>query len=348
MEKIDLLKFAGKGGCASKIPAFKLEGILKEIPFGTHPDLIVGNDTADDASVWKINDDVAIIQTTDFFPPLCSDPYEFGQIAAANSLSDVYAMGGKAISALNLVMYPASTEDLVHLKEILRGANDKAKEGGVVLTGGHSIDDAIPKFGLAVTGLVHPDKIVTNGNAKVGDVLILTKPLGTNQVITAYKKGQADQATYQRTLDQMKKLNDIAAMVMNKHNITSGTDVTGFGFAGHLKEMAKASNISFEIDSKALPIIEGAEDIVKEKYSPCSLGKNLQYVEKHYKVNDGVEEFYETLILDPQTSGGILMSVPEEKSKDVLQDLHQKGIKEAKIVGRAISNTGDTPQIILG
>jgi len=338
MTKVDLLSLVGNGGCASKIPAFVLESILKDIPFGTHKNLLVGSDTADDASVWKISNDIAIIQTTDFFPPLCSDPYEFGQIAAANSLSDVYAMGGKAISALNIVLFPISQLDISILKEILKGANDKAKEAGMLLTGGHSIENDIPVFGLAVTGIVHPKKIVTNTNAKLGEVLILTKPLGTNQVINAHKHGEVCADIYEKTLEYMKTLNKGAAEVMNKHNIIAGTDITGFGFAGHLSELARGSKISFEIDTKALPVLDGVLEVAKEKYKPCSLEKNFKYCLNNVEFAENLEEVYKTLVLDPQTSGGILMSVPEEKQNMVLKDLHKKGISEAKVVGRSIKN----------
>jgi len=339
MAKINLLDFVINGGCASKIPAFVLESILKDIPFGTHKNLLVGSETADDASVWKINKDVAIIQTTDFFPPLCSDPYEFGQIAAANALSDIYAMGGKAISALNIVLFPISKLDSSVLKQILMGANDKAKEAGIVLSGGHSIENEVPVFGLSVTGLVHPKKIVTNTNARLGEVLILTKPLGTNQIINAHKHKKVDKKIYEKTLHYMKTLNNKAAEIMNKYDIVAGTDVTGFGFAGHLAELARGSNVSFEIDTLSLPLIEGVLEIAKAKYKPCSLEKNFKYCSHNIAFSKQLEDVYKTLVLDPQTSGGILMSVPEKKQTMVLKDLHKKGMIEAKIVGRAVKNT---------
>ena len=347
VKKIDLLQFVQRGGCASKIPAKNLADLLSDLNFGTHPNLLVGNETNDDASVWKINDDVAIIQTTDFFPPLCSDPYEFGQIAVANALSDVYAMGGTPITALNLVMFPATTVDLVYLKEILKGGADKAAEGGVILTGGHSIDDEVPKYGLAVTGIVHPQKIIRNDRVKNGQLLILTKPLGTGQIMAAYKSKKASVDIYQNAIESMKLLNKTAMEVMQIYDIEAATDVTGFGLIGHAMEMARGSRMKLVIENKKVPFLEGACEIARQDFSPCSIRKNSDYVENDVCFESSVYGEYRKLLLDPQTSGGILMAVPEDKAQNVLIDLKERGLKSSCVIGQALSHHESDPLIIV-
>ena len=220
-----------------------------------HPNLLVGINTFDDAGVYKITDEIALIQTTDFFPPVCSDPHEFGQIAAANSLSDVYAMGGKPITALNLMMFPEEQIPLDVYTEILKGGNDKVVESGAVIIGGHTINDYPPKYGLAVTGIVHPEKIITNSNAEVGDVLILTKPIGSGIIVAGQKLDEVSQDDYRNALENMKLLNKEASEVMQKYNVKAATDITGFSFLGHALKMAQASDVSFSIRSKKIPLL---------------------------------------------------------------------------------------------
>ncbi len=348
MGKVDfdlLTTVESSGGCSAKLPPAKLDGLLDEFSFDKDERLLVGAETHDDASVWKINDEVAIIQTTDFFPPLCSDAYEFGQIAAANSISDVYAMGGTPITALNLVMFPSKSVDMEVLKEMLRGGADKMKEAGVILTGGHTIEDKVPKYGLAVTGTIHPQQVISNAEAKVGDQLILTKAIGTGTINHGYKEKKAKVEHYQAALDNMKLLNKTAAEVMQQYKIKSATDITGFGVAGHLHKMATASGVSMRIDSKNLPLLDGAYELTAIECTPCPSRRNREYVNEHVIVEENIDKNLEMLIYDAQTSGGIMMAVPKEIVQEVLNKLHSVGLERSAIIGEVISrksNNGKT------
>ncbi|MFH1361575.1 MAG: selenide, water dikinase SelD, partial [bacterium] len=249
---LDLLTLVETGGCSIKVPPRLLAEALKDLPKVKHERLLVDIETHDDAGVYQLTDELALIQTTDFFSPICSDPYEFGQIAAANSLSDVYAMGGEAITALNLVMFPAEL-DLKILREILAGGQAKVSEAGALIVGGHTINDSPPKYGLAVSGLVHPEKIITNSKAQVGDLLVLTKPLGVGVLVAAKKFREVELSYYQKALESMKQLNKNAAKVMQEFGVRSATDITGFGLLGHALKLAKASDVSMKIYGKKLP-----------------------------------------------------------------------------------------------
>ncbi len=336
MKNFDLLTTVTQGGCSAKIPPQQLEIILKHLDCPSHPNLLVGTDTSDDACVWKLNDSQAIIQTTDFFPPICSDGYEFGQIAAANSLSDVYAMGGDPITALNLVMFPRKELDLIILQDILRGGADKIKEAGAVIGGGHSIDDKTIKYGLAVTGTVHPDRIITNNNAQIGDKLILTKPIGTGIIIEGKKLNKADNSHYQNALDSMKRLNNSAAKIMQEFNVNAATDITGFGLMGHSFEMAKGSNVSIDLFPQEVPLLEGAYEIATRIKRPCALARNIEYVQDKIDFGNTLDETQKMIMFDAQTSGGILMSVAETDAKIVLKNLQNEGLSHASIVGEVI------------
>ncbi len=253
--QIDLLTMVEAGGCSSKISPKLLEEILKYLPLPEDPNILVDIDTHDDAGVYRVNDDLALVLTTDFFPPVCSDPYEFGQIAAANSISDVYAMGGDPVLALNIMMFPASKLPMEAYAEILKGGYDKATEAGVRIIGGHTIDDFPPKYGLAVVGYVHPDKIITNAGAQPGDSVILTKPIGTGIILAGQKLGIASEKDINLVKSNMKLLNKSGAEVMKKYKIRGATDVTGFGLAGHAFKMAKASKVSLILNMKLVPLI---------------------------------------------------------------------------------------------
>lgn len=331
--KVDLLKLVEYGGCSAKIPAKQLEEILKFLPLPSDPNILVDIDTHDDAGVYKINDDLALVFTTDFFPPVCSDPYEFGQIAAANSISDVYAMGGDPVLALNIVMFPAKGLPLEAYAEMIKGGFDKANEAGVRIIGGHTIDDTPPKYGLAVVGFVHPGKIMTNAGARPGDKLILTKPLGTGIIMAAQRMGIADQADIEEAKRQMKLLNRTGAEVMKKYGIRGATDITGFGLAGHALKMARASKVSVNINMKKVPLIGKSYNLVDDGCIPGASFRNLEYCENDTSFAPDLDYNLKMIAFDAQTSGGLLICVSESKSEKVISDLKESGIWLPEIIG---------------
>ena len=334
----DLLSTVKQSGCSIKLPPQQLAEILSKLPKPSHPNLLVGIDTCDDAGVYKISDEIALIQTTDFFTPVCSDAYEFGQIAAANSLSDVYAMGGKPITALNLVMFPDDKIPLEIYTQMLQGGNDKVEEAEAIIVGGHTISDYPPKYGLAVTGIVHPDRIITNANAKTGDVLILAKPLGTGVIIAGERLNEVSEKNYQDMLDMMKLLNKDASEIMQKYDVKAATDITGFSFIGHAKNIAEASNVTLSIESKKIPILEGAYELVDMGCIPGATFRNQKFLEKFCKFNN-VDYNIKMLMFDAQTSGGILMCVDPLKVDSILSDLKNSSYPCAEIVGNVKSKT---------
>ena len=306
-----LTEMTTSGGWAAKIGPEVLASVLSQLPKNeNNNNLLVGLDTADDAAVYKLNDETALIQTLDFFTPMIDDPYIFGQIAAANSLSDVYAMGGKPIVAMNIVCFP-SCHDMNILAEILKGGFDKVKESGALLVGGHTVDDKEPKYGLSVSGIVHPEKVLSNATARVGDKLILTKPIG---------------------VEVMVHLNKYAAKSFDYIKVNSVTDITGFGLLGHALEMAKASNVSIEINSKDVPILDGAIDMANMGIIPAGMYRNKEYISKDVNIID-VDTAIEDILYDPQTSGGLLISVKEELADKLVEDMKLNGSIEAKIIG---------------
>lgn len=332
MKQFDLLTTIDYGGCSAKLPAKELDKALAGLPITPHSNLLVGTETHDDAGVFKISDEIALIQTTDFFPPVCSDPYEFGQIAAANALSDVYAMGGEVLTALNLVCFPANIPMDV-LKEILRGGIDKVKESGGVIAGGHTIVDDTPKYGLAVTGKVHPEKIITNAAARPGDILILTKPIGAGAVMAGHRIGEVVENRYQAVLESMKQLNKKGAEIMQQFGIKCATDITGFGLAGHTLKMAMGSNVTIEIETKNVPLFEGAYDLIELGCIPGACFRNLEYVENHCFFNESLDYNLKMLMLDAQTSGGLLICCPEEKAMEMIVSLKGSGYPKSAIIG---------------
>lgn len=345
--QFDLLSTVEQGGCSAKLPAQLLDKILKDIPVLKKEPLLVGTDTHDDAAVWKVDENTAIIATTDFFPPLCSDPYEFGEIAASNALSDVFAMGGIATMALNLVMFPSAKIDIGVLKDILLGGAEKVAESGAVLAGGHTIDDDPPKYGLAVTGIVHPEKIITNSDAVPGDVLILAKPIGTGAIMAGQRIDEVSSAHLQAALDGMKLLNKNAAEVMRKYNIRCATDVTGFSLLGHTYEMALGSNVMINLKASDVPLLERAYDLIDMGCIPGASFRNLTYVDPFVKFSDTLDYNLKMLMVDAQTSGGILLSVPKDKAKDIIADLNQAGYPRAAVVGNVEKKTDDAPFVII-
>lgn len=335
-EEVKLTKLAHTAGCAAKIGPGTLAGILESLPKFEDPRLLVGIETSDDGAIYQVNDDVALIQTLDFFPPMVDDPYVFGQVAAANALSDIYAMGGEPKVALNIVAWPNCVNPRF-LAEILRGGADKVKEAGAVLAGGHSIQDDVPKYGLSVSGFVHPDRILKNCGAVAGDVLILTKPLGTGIVNTAVKAELASKEAEAEVIGVMTSLNKKAKQIFDRYEIHACTDVTGFGLAGHSLELAKGSGVTVEIDGAGLPLQAAACEYAKMGLIPEGAYKNRAYAGQDADVSRA-EEWLQDIFFDPQTSGGLLVSVTPETAEKILSDFQTEGLDTPyAVVGRVLS-----------
>lgn len=305
--------------------------------FPTDENVIVGLDRADDAGVYRVNDDLALIQTVDFFTPIVDDPYWFGQIAAANALSDVYAMGGTPKTAMNLVGFPLEKMDISILREIIQGGVDKIKEAGVVLLGGHSVDDPELKYGLSITGFIHPDRVLTKQNLKAGDKLILTKPLGTGIVNTAIKGGLASQETIERVTRLMARLNRKPAEIMSRYEVHACTDITGFGLLGHLAEMVTGSGQSIRLLGDAIPMIPEAREYGQMGFVPAGAYRNREFREGMVEFGRSVDRLTQDILFDPQTSGGLLISVSRDVSESLVRELKSDGVPEAVIIGEVMS-----------
>lgn len=325
--EVRLTQMTKTAGCAAKIGPGTLAGVLKSLPVFEDPNLLVGIETSDDGAIYKINDEVALIQTLDFFTPVVDDPYLFGQVAAANALSDIYAMGGEPKVALNIVAWPNCVNP-AFLGKILEGGASKVMEAGAVLAGGHSIQDDEPKYGLSVTGFVHPDHILKNCGARPGDVLILTKPLGTGVVNTAVKADLASEEAKREVIRVMTTLNQKAKRVIERYDVHSCTDVTGFGLAGHAVEMAEGSKVTFELDMGKIPIQSEARELAQMGLVPAGAYRNRSFSEAKIEVN-GIEDDLLDLFYDPQTSGGLLVSVSPEDGKKILEDFAAAGMETA-------------------
>jgi cysteine desulfurase len=334
---IKLTHFTQGLGCACKLRPQALERILADLPKPRDANALVGLDTGDDAAVYKLSDEMAIIETVDFFTPIVDEPHHFGAIAAANAFSDVYAMGGKPLFALNIVGFPANRLPMQVLKEILRGAQDKAEEAGVSILGGHTVDDPEPKFGLAVTGVVHPDKILRNANAKPGDVLILTKPLGLGILTTAIKRGMVDKQTQEKTIALMSMLNRKASEVMSGFKVNACTDITGFGLLGHLKEMVRGSRVDAVVQARRVPVIDSTKELIAANAIPGGTLNNLEFVDDCVEWGKGISKTMQILLCDAQTSGGLLISLPEPEGKELQRALHQEGLDVAVMIGRIVT-----------
>jgi len=288
----------------------------------------------DDAGVYKISEDLALIQTLDFFTPIVDDPYAFGQIAAANALSDVYAMGGVPKTAMNIVCFPSEQMDISVLREILRGGLDKMIEAEVALVGGHSVEDKELKYGLSVTGFIHPGRVLTKRNIKPGSVLILTKPLGTGIINTAIKAGLASEDLSREVIRVMAQLNRYSGEVMADFSVNACTDITGFGLAGHLAEMVSGSGAGMRIDSKSLPVFTEALEFASMGLIPAGAYKNRKFRESMVHISSDVPPALADILFDPQTSGGLAISVDEAHSEKLLKALHEKGIEWSRIIGK--------------
>jgi selenide, water dikinase len=307
--------------------------LLANLPKNKDPNLLVGYETSDDAGVYRLTEDLAIIMTADYITPPVNDPYMYGQIAAANAISDVYAMGGQPVACLNLVSFPSNKLPPEVLHQIVAGALSKITEAGAVLAGGHSVEDDEPKFGLAVTGIVHPDKFWTNQGAQPGDVLILTKPVGSGVLFNANLKKWVSKKAMEACLSILITLNRTAAEVMTGFDIHAATDVTGFGLAGHGFEMAKASRVCLEISIKDLPIMDEALMVYKKGMTTGVNAYNRQMVEQHLWLETDLPPWHEEIVFDPQTSGGLLVAVTENQGENLVNALHAKGVTAAKIIG---------------
>ena len=304
-------------GCACKISAADLREALRHLPEPTDPNLLVGADTSDDAAVYRLRPDLALVQSADFFTPIVDDPYDFGRIAAANAISDIYAMGAEPAIALNLVAFSIAEHGHEVLGEILRGGRDVAELAGVAIGGGHSIDDPEPKYGLSVTGTVHPDAVITNADGRAGDHLYLTKPIGGGLVTTAAKRGLADEALIARAVATMTELNAEASRAALAAGATAMTDVTGFGLLGHLHELCGASALAANVEAAAVPVIEGAEGLADDER--CVAGgsrRNAADAESFASFSDSVPAGRRVLVTDAMTSGGLLVAVPPERAAD--------------------------------
>jgi len=304
---------------------------LQALPIRSHPDLLVGLETSDDAGVYRLTPEIALIQTVDFFTPVVNDPYTFGQIAAANALSDVYAMGGQPLTALNIVCYPVKTVPKEVLLAILSGGLDKIHEAGALLVGGHSVDDTELKYGLAVTGVVHPDKVLTNGGARVGDTLVLTKPLGTGVIATAMKGRLASPEATAAAIEVMTALNRLPAACLDNLSVHAITDITGFGLLGHALEMATASQVEITFWSHQVPVLAAAREYAAMGLVPAGTFANRNFCTRSLAVATGIDSLLVDLFSDAQTNGGLLLAVAPDQAEAFLDCLQGRGIHAAAI-----------------
>jgi selenide, water dikinase len=333
-----LTEFSHGAGCGCKLGPAALRGVLDRLRAPSHPDLLVGSDTGDDAAVWRLDDHRALVLTTDFFTPIVDDAHTWGRIAAANAVSDVYAMGGRPLVALNLVAWNSDELPMDLLGEVLSGAETIAEEAGFVIAGGHSIDDPEPKYGLAVVGEVDPAQLMTNRGVRPGDVLVLTKPLGIGVITTGVKRGVAQPESVEAAIDTMTTLNDSAARVAVAMGATGATDITGFGLLGHLGRMARESGVDVEVDLGVVPLLPGARALAEQGCVPGGTRRNLDDVASF--VDDRRHDEVGTLLLaDAQTSGGLVFGLEPHRLEAAVGELRRAGLSAAA-VGRARTGTG--------
>lgn len=318
---------------------------MRHLPPSNDPNLLVGTQTHDDAGVYRLTDELAIVQTIDFFPPVVNDPFVYGQIAAANALSDVYAMGGSPKTALNLVGYPDDKESLDWLGEILRGGAERCQQAGVVIVGGHTVRDVEIKFGMAITGLIHPQRIFTNASARPGDRLVLTKALGTGFVTTAHKSNACPEEVLAAACASMVQLNDIGRDAMLACDAHAATDITGFGLAGHAYEMAQGSQVTLQIELSRLPLLPGTESLARRPYLTRASATNANYVAVDLRTEGTLDPVRLEFFYDAQTSGGLLISVPPERCDELVRLARDKGATAACVIGEVLPR-GDKALIL--
>ena len=335
-ETIRLTQTVKGSGCAAKLAPGILDKALCGLDLPVHPNLLVGLDRADDAGVYRVSDELALVQTVDFFPPMVDDPYSFGQIAAANALSDIYAMGGTPNTAMNVVAFPSKTLDISILRTIIEGGLNKMREAGVVLIGGHTVEDSELKYGLSVTGFIHPGRILTKKNLQSGDRLILTKPVGTGIIVTAIKAGLADPALTDKVTRAMATLNRDAALTMQDFPVHACTDITGFGFLGHLAEMVVGSGHGVRINASHVPLYPEALEWAAMGLIPAAAYNNRNFRGAFVDFGANVPQRVQDLLFDPQTSGGLLIAVAANEAERLVDALKAKGIESAAIVGEVV------------
>ena len=339
-----LTSMAKSAGCAAKIAQADLTQALAHLPKADDPNLLVDHAGSDDAAVYRLSAEMALVETVDIFPPIVDDPFDYGRIAATNALSDIYAMGAKPISALSFVGWPVEVLGVDRLGAVLKGAASICSKAGISIAGGHSIVDNEPKFGLFVTGLVHPDKIINNTGAKVGDYLVLTKKIGTGVLTTAAKRGYLSSSRLDEAILSMTTLNNTAASVMMGNNIVSATDVTGFGLLGHLGNMLKASSITNQKNLGAklffskIPLFDGVESLLNKGLCPSGTERNLKTAAQLTIFSADISRNYQLLLADAQTSGGLLMSVPKVRLKALLTDLKKNSVVPCSVIGQVIQS----------
>lgn len=320
--------------------------VIASLPAVDDPALLVGSDTLDDAAVYRLNEDIALVQTVDFFTPVVDDPYDFGRIAAANAFSDIYAMGARPLTALNIVAFPSGVLPLDYLTRILLGGADTARLASATIVGGHTIDDPEPKYGLAVTGIIKPGEELTNAGASPGDLLVLTKPLGTGVIATAIKLGRARRETIAAATASMATLNRDGAQVAREHGLRALTDVTGFGLLGHLSEMCRASRVGVDLWFDRLPLLPEADELARAGVVPGGTKRNLEFVEPWTVFGRSLEPWQRLLCADAQTSGGLLLSVPADRVELVLRDLEARGTPATAAIGQ-VRSSGDVMMRVL-
>ena len=311
--------------------------MLRRLPTLSHPDVLVGTETSDDAGVFRLRPDLAVVNTVDFFTPIVDDPFVFGQIAAANALSDVYAMGADPVTAMNIVGFPKATLDIEVLGDILEGGLDRAREAGAVVIGGHTIIDQELKYGMAVTGVVHPKKVIRNVGVRPGDALVLTKPLGTGIVTTALKQRKVSGAVVKAAVDSMVTLNKTASLVARTFPVHACSDVTGFGLLGHGTEMAMGSGVSLVFSARALPLLPGARRLARAGFLTGGCKRNRAWLADKVVVGWKVAPGYEDIAFDPQTSGGLLIALPASRAERLVKALRARGVDAATVVGEAVA-----------
>ena len=337
MTAVKLTSLSHGAGCACKLPAALLGPLVQALPRASDPNLLVGLETSDDAGIYRLREDLALVQTADFFTPIVDDPYDFGRIAATNALSDVYAMGGRPVSALNLVAWSVADLGAEMLGEVLRGGHDVVSAAGAVIVGGHTIDDPEPKYGLAVTGVVDPADVITNAGARPGDALVLTKPVGAGAVTTSLKKGLASDEVLARAVDVMTELNAAAAEAARAAGAHAMTDVTGFGLLGHLHELTLASGLAAEVQATAVPAIEGALELLDDDRAVAGGSRNnRRYAEEFASFDAGVGEVLRRLVTDAMTSGGLLVAVDPARAGEI----------PGALIGRLVAGEPGTISVI--
>ncbi len=319
--------------------------VLKSLPKVDDPNLLVGSGTADDSAVYKLSDSVALVQSVDFFPPIVDDPYWFGAIAAANALSDIYAMGATPLIGLNIVCFPIGLPKEI-LARILKGGADKMTEAGAIIGGGHTIDDEEPKYGVSVTGLVRPGEQITNSRARVGDRLVLTKAIGTGIITTALKAGKSDAETEGRVVKLMAELNKSASEAMVGVGVNACTDITGFGLLGHLREMVEGSGVGARISLRQVPLIPGARELAEAGIAPGGTQRNLASLKDRVVWERDIPEAMKVLMADAQTSGGLLISVAEERADKLMGALVEHGVVGARVIGEVVAEHPETIHVV--